>query len=91
MGIDAGPRRAVFLDRDGVVNRPVVRDGKPRPPSCVEELELLPGVSDALGRLHKADFRLVIVTNQPDVARKAQQRHVIDAMHARLASALPID
>ena len=91
MGIDVGGSRAVFLDRDGVVNRPVVRDGKPYPPMRVEELELLPGVSDALFRLHRAGFRLVVVTNQPDVARGTQQRTVIDAMHARLASALPID
>ena len=91
MGIDWGCRRAVFLDRDGVVNRPVVRDGKPYPPTRVEEVELLPGVSEALVRLHRAGFRLIVVTNQPDVARGTQQRGVIDAMHARLASALPID
>ena len=60
-------------------------------PSCVEELELLPGVSDALGRLHRAGFRLVVVTNQPDIARGTQQRTVIDAIQARLASGLPID
>ena len=91
MGIGTDSRRAVFLDRDGVINRPVVRDGRPYPPARMEELEVLPGVPEALERLHDAGFRLVVVTNQPDVARGTQRRDVIDAMHARLASALPID
>ena len=84
-------RRAVFLDRDGVINRPVVRDGKPHPPARAEDLEILPGVQEAVARLHEAGFRLVVVTNQADLARGTQRREVVDAMHARLASALPID
>ena len=91
MGINTGSRGAVFLDRDGVINRPVIRDGKPYPPTRVEELEVLPHVRQALVRLHDAGFRLVVVTNQPDVARGTQRREVIDTMHARLAAALPID
>ena len=91
MGIDRGICRAVFLDRDGVINRAVVRDGKPYPPATVEELEILPGVGEALARLRDAGFRLVVVTNQPDVARGTQRREVIDRMHARLAEELPID
>lgn len=85
------PRRAVFLDRDGVINRAVVRDGKPYPPGRMEDLEILPGVQEALSRLHAAGFRLIVVTNQPDVARGTQRRDVIDAMHASLAAALPLD
>ena len=91
MGIDNAGRRAVFLDRDGVINRAIVRDGKPYPPDSVENLEVLPGVPGALARLHEAGFRLVVVTNQPDVARGTQRRAVVDAMHATLAATLPID
>jgi D-glycero-D-manno-heptose 1,7-bisphosphate phosphatase len=91
MGIDRGIRRAVFLDRDGVINRAVVRDGRPFPPATVDELEVLPGVAAALERLRAAGFRLVVVTNQPDVARGTQRRDVIDRMHAQLAETLPID
>lgn len=89
MGIDI--RRAVFLDRDGVINRPVIRNGKPYPPQRIEDLEILPGVPQALHRLREAGFRLVVVTNQPDVARGAQGQDVIDAMHHQLRSTLPID
>ena len=87
-----GRRRAVFLDRDGVINRAIVRDGKPHPPSCPAELEILPGVSDALARLKAAGFRIIVVTNQPDVARGRQTRENVEALHAALlASGLPID
>lgn len=51
----------------------------------------MPGVRGALERLRAAGFALVVVTNQPDVARGLQRRDVVDAMHAYLASILPID
>ena len=83
--------RAVFLDRDGVINRATVRDGRPYPPEHIAELEILPGVPGALARLRAAGFRLIVVTNQPDVARGTQRREVIDAMHAHLMAVLPLD
>ena len=91
MGIDRSLRRAVFLDRDGVINRAVVRDGKPYPPSDADHAEVLPGVAAALGRLRAAGYLLIVVTNQPDVARGTQSRAAVEAIHARLASELPID
>lgn len=83
-------RRAVFLDRDGVINRADVRDGSPHPPAGVDGLELLPGVRDALVRLDAAGFDLVVVTNQPDVARGTQTRATVEAMHAALGRMLPM-
>lgn len=84
-------RRAVFLDRDGVINRAVVRDGKPYPPASLAEVEILPGVSDALEALHEAGFMLIVVTNQPDVARGATPMAVVEAINNHLMSCLPID
>jgi D-glycero-D-manno-heptose 1,7-bisphosphate phosphatase len=83
--------RAVFLDRDGVLNKAEVREGKPYPPASAEEMEILPDVPDALGRLKDAGYRLVVVTNQPDVARGTQRRDVVEAINAALAARLPID
>ncbi len=77
-------RRAVFLDRDGVINRAIVRDGKPYPPSNVDELEIVPGAAEALARLRDAGYHLVVVTNQPDVARGAQTQQSVEEMHAAL-------
>lgn len=84
-------RCAVFLDRDGVINRAVVRDGKPYPPANLAELEILPGVAEALGALHKAAFMLIVVTNQPDVARGTTPMAVVEEINNHLVSCLPID
>jgi D-glycero-D-manno-heptose 1,7-bisphosphate phosphatase len=84
-------RRAVFFDRDGVLNRAVVRNGKPYPPDTLEALEILPGVPEALERLRAAGFLNVVVTNQPDVATGKQARSVVEAMHRLLGERLALD
>ena len=86
----AEPVATVFLDRDGVLNRCYLRDGVTRPPADVAELELLPGVPEALGRLRAAGFPLVVLTNQPDVARGTQTRAAVEAINARLLAELPL-
>ena len=63
----------MFLDRDGVINRPVVRQGRPHPPDSIDELELYPDAAASLRELQAAGFALVVVTNQPDVARGLQR------------------
>ena len=83
--------RAVFLDRDGTINRSILREGKPTPPRSLDELEVLPGVADALRELKARDYLLVVVTNQPDVARGTLRASDLDALHARLAAELPVD
>jgi D-glycero-D-manno-heptose 1,7-bisphosphate phosphatase len=85
-----GPCRAVFLDRDGVLNRAIVRNGRPYPPDTVEAFEILPGVCEALGRLHDGGFLLLVATNQPDVARGTQCREIVETMNARLLAETPI-
>ncbi len=87
----AKPSAAVFLDRDGVLNRAVVRNGKPYPPGRLTEFELLPGVSEALELLRDAGFRLVVVTNQPDVGTGRQTLAAVEEMHAHLRATLPLD
>ncbi|MHB8138575.1 MAG: D-glycero-alpha-D-manno-heptose-1,7-bisphosphate 7-phosphatase [Smithellaceae bacterium] len=84
-------RRAVFLDRDGVLNRAIVREGKPYPPPSLAEIEILPGVTEAMAALHDAGFMLIVVTNQPDVARGTMLRAVVEEINAYLAERLPID
>jgi D-glycero-D-manno-heptose 1,7-bisphosphate phosphatase len=84
-------KRAVFLDRDGVINEVVVRDGKPYPPADAESMRIAAGTADALWRLKERGYLLVVVTNQPDVARDRQTREVVEQMHRRLRSELPLD
>lgn len=85
------PRRAVFLDRDGVINRAFIRNGLPYGPDVPEELEILPGVREALARLRDAGFYLVVVTNQPDVARGTRTREAVEDMNTGLLETLPLD
>jgi D-glycero-D-manno-heptose 1,7-bisphosphate phosphatase len=86
-----GGQRAVFLDRDGVLIRALIRDGKPYPPAAPSELEILPDTAAALADLKKLGFLLVVVTNQPDVGRGTQEREVVEAIHDRLKEVLPLD
>jgi len=84
-------RRAVFLDRDGVINRAIVREGRPYPPSSLLELEILPGVFAALQSLRDANYLLIVVTNQPDVARGFVSQDVVVELNEYLLSSLPLD
>lgn len=84
-------RPAVFLDRDGVLNQPIIREGRPYPPASLEELRIVPDAADALGRLIRAGFVLIVVTNQPDVARGAQERSTVDALNSALRASLPVE
>jgi len=90
MGKHEVARRAVFLDRDGVINRVVVRNGMPYPPSDVEEFELYEDVRDGCARLKAANFLLVVITNQPDVGRGIQSREAVEAMNLKMQSAVPL-
>jgi transaldolase len=83
--------RAVFLDRDGVLNRALVREGKPYPPRNLSEFEILPGVPEAAEQLRRGGFDLIVVTNQPDVVRGRATRADVEAINARLRSELCVD
>ncbi|MEQ8738408.1 MAG: histidinol phosphate phosphatase, partial [Hoeflea sp.] len=82
---------AVFLDRDGVLNHSIVRGGKPYAPRRLTDFRLVPGTREAVRRLKDAGFRLVVVTNQPDIGNGVLKATVVNAMHQRLADWLPLD
>jgi D-glycero-D-manno-heptose 1,7-bisphosphate phosphatase len=82
---------AVFLDRDGVLNRAIVRDGKPYPPASVDELEIVLDAACALARLRAAGYLLIVVTNQPDVGRGTTKLAVVEGINDRLRASLPLD
>jgi D-glycero-D-manno-heptose 1,7-bisphosphate phosphatase len=84
-------RPAVFLDRDGVLNEIVEIDGQPVSPRSLEELEIVAGAPDEVARLRRAGFRVVVVTNQPDVARGAMTRELVDEMNRELRARVGVD
>ncbi|MEZ5405584.1 MAG: HAD-IIIA family hydrolase [Verrucomicrobiia bacterium] len=83
--------RAIFLDRDGVLNVPLIKEGKPYPPQTLEAFEIYPEAVEACHLLKKQGFLLIVVTNQPDVERGTQFKPVIEAMHSKMNQLLPLD
>jgi D-glycero-D-manno-heptose 1,7-bisphosphate phosphatase len=88
--VDAG-KRAVFLDRDGVINEAVWRDQKPYSPSSVTETIIVRDARGSLAALKQRGFLLVVVTNQPDLRRRSITWDAIEQIHEFLSSQLPID
>lgn len=83
-------KKAVFLDRDGVINQTIFRMGKPRAPYTLEEFSFLPGVPEAVDFLREEGFELIIVTNQPDVARGWVTREAVDLVNQYISESLGI-
>jgi len=83
-------RKAVFLDRDGVINKTVQRRGAARAPQDFSEFAWVDGVHAALATLHLRGYLLLVCTNQPDVARGWQSRDQVEAFHRHILDALPI-
>ena len=84
-------KRAVFLDRDGVLNPVVMRGGSPASPRGLSEFSLFPDATEQVARLRDAGYLVIVVTNQPDVARGLLPEKELAAMHRVLAEALGPD
>ncbi len=87
----SAPPHAVFLDRDGVINRQMIVAGKPYPATSLAEFILLPRVEEACQQLKQAGFLLVVATNQPDVGRGTLAQAVVETLHAHMTQLLPLD
>ena len=83
--------KAVFLDRDGVLNNAKVVLNRPYPPTNLEEMQILPGVHEGIQLLKYAGYKLIVITNQPDVARGTADIDVVNAMNNYILSELGID
>jgi len=84
-------RPAVFLDRDGVINRALEHASRPYPPTSLDEFEILPEVPDACAKLKAAGYLLVVATNQPDVGRGTLRQEIVETIHDHLVTQLPVD
>jgi D-glycero-D-manno-heptose 1,7-bisphosphate phosphatase len=84
-------RRAVFLDRDGVISANVQRDGQPVAPTSMADFRILPGVEEATRRLKELGFILIVVTNQPDISTGRNSMETLDRMHDEMRRRLPLD
>lgn len=82
--------KAVFFDRDGVLNEAIVKNGKPYPPSTLDQLVIPTDVGPALQLLKDAGFILLGATNQPDVARNLTSIHLVEEINQKLLNELPL-
>ena len=84
-------KKAVFLDRDGVINKAFVKDGLPTSPNSLDELEVLPGVKESIKNLKKLNFICLVVTNQPDVQRGKINKNTVIEMNNFLKEEIKFD
>ena len=84
-------KKAIFLDRDGVINKAFIKDGLPKSPNSLNELKILPGVKESISRLKKLNFICLVVTNQPDVQRGKIKKNTIIKMNNFLKKKIELD
>lgn len=82
---------AVFLDRDGVLNRAIVRNGEAFSPHSLDSFHILANATSCVSRLREAGFLTIVVTNQPEIGRGTLKAATVDQMHKRLRSVVPLD
>lgn len=83
--------KAFFLDRDGVINKPIVIDRKPFSPHSLEQLHILPKVQNAIKLLKNNNFYVIGITNQPDVKRGTVRKKFVDQINDFLKNELELD
>jgi D-glycero-D-manno-heptose 1,7-bisphosphate phosphatase len=91
MGISVIEKKAVFIDRDGVINLPNIINGKSYPPSDVSELEIYPDVLVSSTNLKSLGYLLIVVTNQPDVSRGKTSKKSVEQINNAIFKLLPLD
>jgi len=84
-------RKAVFLDRDGVIVIPEFRDGRSFAPRRLEDFHFYPDAADSLARLKSQGYALVVVSNQPDVGAGLISEEIMEEMNRRLMASFPLD
>ncbi len=84
-------KKAIFLDRDGVINKTFIKNSLPISPPSFDLLEILPGVKESILRLKKLNFVCLVVTNQPDVSRGKIEKKTIIKMNNYLKDEIKLD
>ncbi|HOV88836.1 MAG TPA: HAD family hydrolase [Candidatus Paceibacterota bacterium] len=84
-------RRAIFLDRDGVINKAIIRAGGFSSPWSLDEFEIIDEVEEVLKEFKKLEFLNIIITNQPDIARGNLLLRELEKMHQIILERLPVD
>ena len=83
--------KAVFLDRDGVINKPIIIDGKGYAPQLLKDFKIFPKVKSDVKKLKNKGFKVFVITNQPDIGNKLLKKKTLNEMHSLLKAKVSID
>ena len=83
--------RAIFLDRDGVINNSIIIDGKPHAPKILDQFNFIDGVKHSLKIFKQKGYLNIIITNQPDVNANLLDKDILEKMHQKIFKELQID
>lgn len=84
-------QKAVFFDRDGVLNYLVKRDNSFYSPQNFEDFQLVDNASEVVNRIHKMGFLAIVISNQPDISRGKLEQSDLNKMTDLLFEKLNID
>ena len=84
-------KKAIFLDRDGVINEAIVKNGKPHSPKNINELKINPHANELIKYLKFKNYLTLVVTNQPDVERKKTPKKDVIEINNFLQKSLNLD
>jgi D-glycero-D-manno-heptose 1,7-bisphosphate phosphatase len=84
-------KQAVFFDRDGVLNRPIIRKKKPYAPRKLEDFLIYKDAKLSIKKLIKNNFLIFVITNQPDIGNGLMKREELEYMHQKLKTDIEID
>ena len=83
--------KAVFLDRDGVINKPIIISGKSYAPRLLKDFKIFPKVKDDVKKLRNSGFKVFVITNQPDIGNKLIKKKILNEMHKLLKAKVPVN
>lgn len=84
-------KKCVFIDRDGVLNRSNVINGKPYAPNNISNFIFLPRVNQAINILKKKKYLIIIITNQPDISNGKLKTNQLVKMNDKIYKYLKVD
>jgi D-glycero-D-manno-heptose 1,7-bisphosphate phosphatase len=83
--------KAIFFDRDGVLNKAIMKNNKPFSPKTLKQLEINPDANMIIKYAKKKKFLTFMITNQPDVARGENSKKNVDKINLFIKKKLNID
>jgi D-glycero-D-manno-heptose 1,7-bisphosphate phosphatase len=84
-------KKALFLDRDGIINEVVLRDGIVSSPRHLDELKIIPEAIALAEAAKQLGYFVVLITNQPDVSRGKMTRYQLQKIHRKIGELIPLD